>query len=409
MLDWGEKMESQESGPLRGLQILDLGNMIAGPMAGCLLGDFGADVVKVEHPITGDDLRNWPPMKDGRSLWWKVTARNKKLITLDLSKPRGQALLKRMLTHFDVVLENFRPRTMERWGLGYDELSKTNPRIIMVRVSGYGQTGPYAKRPGYGTIAEAMSGVPAFTGFPDKPPTFSAFALVDALAGLFAAHATMMAVYERDVRGSGKGQVVDVSLYESLFRLVDSQVIGFDQLGIVKQRNGNRMDEDSPRNAYRTADGEFIAISAGSQRIFSRLASAMGMPELSEDPRFSSNARRVENVEELDRIVAQWFQKLSLVEAMRRLEDSDVVAGPIYDIRRVFEDPHYAAREDIISVPDPDFGTVRMQGVVPKLSRTPGRVSQAGLDAGAHNIEFYRGVMGLTADEFEELRQLRVI
>lgn len=402
-------MESQGNGPLGGLRVLDLGNMIAAPTAGCLLGDFGAEVVKVEHPVMKDDLRNWPPMKDGRSLWWKVTARNKKLITLDLSKAEGQVLLKRLLVSFDVVLENFRPGTMERWGLGYEELSRINTRIIMVRVSGYGQTGPYARRPGYGTIAEAISGVPSFTGFPDKPPTFSAFALVDTLAGLFAAYATMIAVYERDVRGSGKGQVIDVSLYESLFRLVDSQVIGFDQLGIVKQRNGNRMDEDSPRNAYRTADGEYIAISAGSQRTFSRLASAIDMPDLSEDPRFSSTAQRIENAQVLDQIVAEWFRKLSLVEAMRKLEEADVVAGPVYDVRRIFEDKHYAAREDIISVPDPDFGNVRMQGVVPKFSRTPGRVSHPGLHPGAHNVEVYREMLGLTTDEYEEFQHLQVI
>jgi len=396
-------------GPIAGLRVLDLGTMIAGPITAAFLGDFGAEVVKVEHPELGDDLRNWPPMKAGRSLWWKVTARNKKLITLNLSTDRGRDLLRRLVPRFDVLIENFRPGTMERWGLAYDELAQTNPRLIMVRVSGYGQTGPYARRPGYATVAEAMSGVPSFTGFPDKPPTFSAFPMGDALTGLFAAYATMLAVYERDVRGSGRGQVVDASLYESFFRIVEAQVIGFDQLGIVKQRRGNRMDEDSPRNAYRTADGEHVAISVGSQRIFGRLARALGRPELAEDPRFGSLSRRVENGDLLDAMLAEWFQGLTLDEAMRRLEEADVVAGPVNDIRRIFADPHYAAREDIVEVPDPDFGSVRMQGVVPKLSRTPGRVRHAGLARGAHNEEIYRGVLGLGADELEELRRQRVI
>jgi succinyl-CoA---D-citramalate CoA-transferase len=389
--------------------VLDLGNMIAGPIAACFLGDFGAEVVKVEHPELGDDIRNWPPMKDGRSLWWKVIARNKKLITLNLSKPEGHDLLKGLLPGFDVVIENFRPGTMERWGLGYSEMERISPRIILVRVSGYGQTGPYALRPGYGTVAEAMSGVPSFTGFPDKPPTLSAFPLVDALTGLFAAYATMLAVYERDVHGSGRGQVIDASLYESLFRIVEAQVIGFDQLGIVKRRNGNRMDEDSPRNAYRTADDEYVAISIGSQRIFSRLAAALGRPELNDDPRFGSLSRRVEHGDVLDEMLAEWFQGLSLDEAMRRLEEADVVAGPVYDVRRIFADPHYAAREDIVAVPDPDFGTVRMQAVVPKFSRTPGRVVHPGLARGSHNDEIYRDLLGLSAEEIARLKQQQVI
>src|ERR1039457_6760953 len=228
-------------GPLTGLQVLELGNMIAAPTAGCLFGDFGARVVKVEHPVLGDDLRRWPPAKDDVPLWWKVTNRNKDLITLDLSKPAGQELCRRIVSRFDVLIENFRPGTLERWGLGYDVLSAINPRLILVRISGYGQTGPYSKRPGYGTVAEAMSGVPSFTGAPDGPPTLSAVPLVDSLAGMFAVQAAMMAIYERDVARSGRGQVIDVSLFESMFRLLDSQVIGYDQLGLIKQRMGNRM------------------------------------------------------------------------------------------------------------------------------------------------------------------------
>jgi crotonobetainyl-CoA:carnitine CoA-transferase CaiB-like acyl-CoA transferase len=396
-------------GPVAGLRVLDLGNMIAGPIAGCFLADFGAEVVKVEHPERGDDIRNWPPMKEGRSLWWKVIARNKKLITLNLSTLEGRDLLRRLLPRFDVVIENFRAGTLERWGLGYEELDRVNRRLILVRVSGYGQTGPYAQRPGYGTVAEAMSGVPSFTGFPDKPPGFSAFPLVDALTGLFAAYATMLAVYERDVRGSGRGQVVDASLYESLFRIVEAQVIGFDQLGVVKQRKGNRMDEDSPRNAYRTRDGEYVAVSIGSQRMFERLTRALGRPELNEDPRFGSLSQRVEHGDVLDELLTAWFAGQPLADAMRRLGEADVVAGPVYDVRRIFTDPQYAAREDIVEVPDPDFGSVRMQAVVPKLSRTPGRVVHPGLDRGAHNEEIYGRLLGLGAEDLARLREARAV
>lgn len=383
--------------------------MIAAPTAGEHLADFGASVVKVEHPAHGDDLRQWPPVKDDVPLWWKVTNRNKRLITLDLGKPAGQELLLRMIPDFDVVIENFRPGTMERWGLGYEVLAERNPRLIMVRISGYGQTGPYAGRPGYGTIAEAMSGVPAITGFADRPPTLSAFPLVDVLAGLNAVSGTLMAVYERDIAGSGRGQVVDVSLYESIFRLVDAQVIAYDQLGLVKQRNGNRMAEDSPRNIYATSDGSWIAISAGSQRTFSRLAAAIGRPELTSDPRFSDNGRRVENAEPLDEIMAAWFAAMPSAEVLDTLERHDVVAGAVYTVADIFADPHYEARNNIVSVPDDDLGSVRMQGVTPVMSRTPGAVEWPGGKKGEFNEEYFKDVLGIDKDEYDALVESRAI
>lgn len=389
--------------------MLDLGNMIAAPTAGCLFGDFGARVVKVEHPAQGDDLRRWPPSKDGVPLWWKVTNRNKELITLNLGTEQGQQVCRRMIGSFDIVLENFRPGTMERWNLGYEQLAAIHPGLIMVRISGYGQTGPSASRPGYGTVAEAMSGVPSFTGFPQTPPTLSAFPLVDSLAGMFAVQGALMAVYERDIVGSGKGQVIDVSLYESIFRLVDSQVIGYDQLGTVKQRQGNRLGEDSPRNAYRTADGEYVAISAGSQRTFARLAEVIGRPDLNEDPRFRSNEARCDNSDALDVIFSAWFAARTLDEAMRVLNVGDVVAGPVYDIRRIFSDPHYQAREDIVTVSDPDLGEIRMQAVVPKFSRTPGAVRWPGGRQGEKNEEFFIKQAGLSEDELADLRANGVI
>ena len=396
--------QTEGSGPLRGLRVLELGNMIAAPTAGCLLGDFGARVVKVEHPSLGDDLRRWPPSKDGVPLWWKVTNRNKELITLNLSRSAGQQVCMRMVPHFDIIIENFRPGTMERWNLGYEQLAAANPRIVLIRISGYGQSGPYSGRGGYGTVAEAMSGIPSFTGFPEAPPTLSAFPLVDSLAGMFAVQAALMAVYERDIAGSGKGQVIDVSLYESIFRLVDSQVIGYDQNQIVKRRQGNRMVEDSPRNAYKTADGEYVAISAGSQRTFSRLAEAIGMPGLNTDPRFVTNETRCNNADDLDDIVAAWFAARTLDEAMKALDLADAVAGPVYDIERIMHDPHYAAREDIVSVADPELGHIKMQAALPKFSRTPGTIRWPGGRMGEHNEKFFRGFLRMPADEFARLR-----
>ncbi len=395
--------------PLDGLTVIDAGTTIAGPMAASFLGDFGAEVIKIELPGRGDPTRQWAPKKDGVSLWWKVSGRNKKMITLNLSKPEGQELFKRLVLDADIVIENFRPGTLERWNVGYEDLMEVNPGIVMVRISGFGQDGPYSHRPGYGTIAEAMSGIPSFTGFPDKPPALSAFPMADAVAGLFGAMGAMFAIYHRDVKGTGEGQYVDVSLYEPLFRLVESFVIAFDQLGFVKQRRGNRMEESSPRNAYETSDKAWVAISASSQRTFERLAHAIGQPNLPDDPRFADNPSRVKNAAELDAIIADWFQQLCLDDAMAILEQKDVVAGPVYDIRRIFQDPHYEAREDIIDVEDPELGTIRMQNVFPKMSKTPGKVMFAGLTLGEHNQEVYAERLGLSREEIERLEAEGII
>jgi crotonobetainyl-CoA:carnitine CoA-transferase CaiB-like acyl-CoA transferase len=395
--------------PLDGLTVIDAGTTIAGPMAASFLGDFGADVIKIELPGRGDPTRQWAPRKDGVSLWWKVSGRNKKMITLNLGKPEGQKLLKRLISDADIIIENFRCGTMERWNVGYQDLVKVNPGIVMVRITGYGQDGPYSHRPGYGTIAEAMSGIPSFTGFPDKPPTLSAFPLADAVAALFGAMGAMFAIYHRDVRGTGEGQYIDVSLYQPLFRLVESFVIAYDQLGFVKQRRGNRMEESSPRNAYETSDEEWVAISASSQQTFERLAQAIGRPDLPHDPRFLDNPSRVSNAAQLDDIIASWFQQFCLEDAMAILEQNDVVAGPVYDIRRILDDPHYEAREDIVEVEDAELGTVRMQNVIPKMSKTPGRVEFAGLRLGEHNHEIYSERLGLSGEEIDRLREEGVI
>ena len=398
----------RHKGPVSGLRVLDAGNMIAGPLAATQLADFGADVIKIELPEVGDSMRHWAPMKDDRSLWWKVIGRNKRLITLALSKPRGQELFRQLVRDSDIVIENFRPGTFERWGLGFNELVKINPRLVMVRVSGFGQTGPYAKRGGYGTIAEAFSGVPSFTGFPDRPPTLPGFPLADSVAATFSAMAAMFAIYNRD-HGDGKGQEIDVSLYEPLFRLVESQVIGFDQLGIVKQRQGNRLSEDSPRNTYQTRDGRWIGISASSQRTFERLAEAMGLPQLISDPRFVSNASRCEHDVALDAIIAAWFVERDCDEVMALFERAEVVAGPVVDIRDIVQDPHYQARGNIVAVPDDDFGTVRMQGVVPRFLGTPGEVRHAGRGLGADNKSVFSELLGLSDAELETLHAKGIV
>lgn len=397
-------------GPLKGLRVIDAGQMIAAPLCCTLLADFGADVLKIEHPVQGDAMRTRPPEKDGRSLWWKVIARNKRTITLNLSKPEGQALLKRLVPTADILVENYRPGTFERWGLGYEELAKINPGLVLVRVSGYGQTGPYSQRGGYGTIAEAFSGIPSFTGFPDKPPTLtSSFAQADSVAATFAAMAAMFAIYERDQGGSGKGQVVDVSLYEPLFRLAEAQTIAYDQLKLVRRRMGNRSSTDSPRNAYETRDGRYVTISASTQKSFDRLVAAMGLTHLSTDERFTDAFLRQRNADALDEIMAKWFRAHDLAEAMRVMEEGEVVAGPIYTIEDIFQDPQYRARESIVPVPDPDFGELRMQGAIPRLTRTPGKVRHAGRGQGEDNEEIYLGELGLSRDEYERLKAQKII
>jgi crotonobetainyl-CoA:carnitine CoA-transferase CaiB-like acyl-CoA transferase len=403
-----DQAPSPRAGPLAGLRVIDAGTMIAGPLAATQLADFGADVIKVEMPGVGDSMRHWTPMKDGRSLWWKVIGRNKRLVTLTLSKPRGQELFRELAKGADIIIENYRPGTFERWGLGYADLAKVNPGLVMVRVSGFGQTGPYATRGGYGTIAEAFSGIPSFTGFPDRPPTLPGFPMADSVASTFAAMSAMFAIYHRD-NGGGKGQEIDVSLYEPLFRLVESQVIGFDQLGIVKQRQGNRLAEDSPRNTYETRDGRWIGISASSQRTFERLARAMDMPELLADPRFADNASRCTHDVALDTAIAAWFRSRDCDAIMANFEKAEVVAGPVLDIRDIFQDPHYLARQNIVSVPDGDFGSVRMQGVTPKFARTPGAVRHSGGALGADNRAIFIGELGLDEAEFATLQAEGVI
>jgi crotonobetainyl-CoA:carnitine CoA-transferase CaiB-like acyl-CoA transferase len=388
--------------PLEGLRVIDAGTTIAGPFAATLLADYGADVVSIEKPGDGDPVRRWPPYKEGESLWWKVSARNKRLVTLDMRRPAGRELFLRLVSVSDAVIENYRPGTFARWGLSYTDMAEARPGIVVVRVTGYGQSGPYAKRPGYGTIAEAMSGIPSFTGFGDRPPTMTAYPFADMTAGLFAVIGLLAAIYSRDRNEVGCGEV-DVSLYESCFRLAESQVVGFDQAGIVKSRIGNRIAEDSPRNTYKTSDGAWIAISASSDQTFHRLAAAMDQAGLSQDARFSTNLARIENNDALDEIIGAWIGARSSEDVMSTFEAYDVVAGKIYTIEDIFSDPHYAARGDIVAVEDPQLGEIRMGSVTPRFTGAPNDIRWPGAALGQHNDEVYGGLLGLSAERLEEL------
>ena len=401
-----------------GLKVLDLSTIVAGSTASSLLADFGAEVVKVERPGIGDPLRNWGPFVNGVSLWWKVHSRNKKSITLDLGRDQGQELLKRLAAQTDLLIEGFRPGVMERWGLGPDDLHAVNPGLVMVRFSGFGQTGPYKDRPGFGTVAECMSGYVAMAGFPDSPPLLPPVPLADEVSGVFGAMAAMMALYHRDVPpsdddGNGPhrraGQVIDMSLFEPLFRLCIPNVTMFDLLGISRERVGNDFPDAAPRSLYRTADSRWLGLSATSQNTFESLVRAMGLPHLVQDSRFKDNAARLQKVESLNQELQDWLGRRPLTEIMDQLVPAGGVVGPVYDAAQIMEDPHYQARENILEIDDPELGHTKMLGVVPKFSETPGSVEHAGPTLGEHNVQIYGSWLGLSDRDLEALEEQGVI
>ena len=394
-------------GPLAGLKVLDLSIIGAGGTASSLMADFGAEVVKVERPGTGDPLRNWGPFANGVSLWWKVHSRNKKSITLNLATPEGQDILKRLAVEADVLIEGFRPGAMEKWGLGPDDLQKVNPKLVMLRFSGFGQTGPYKDRPGFGTIAECMSGYISMTGFPDTAPNLPPIPLADEIAGVFGAMSGMMALYHRDASGNpdAKGQVVDVSLFEPLFRLCIPHITMFDMLGINRERVGNDFPDAAPRNLYKTGDDRWLGLSATSQSTFEGLAKAMGMPELIDRPEYKDNAARLENRDALNVEIDGWLGQRDLKETMDQLIPAGGVVGPVYDAAQIMDDPHYQAREDIIDIDDPQLGKTKMLGVVPKFSETPGSVEHAGPTVGEHNGHIYGSWLHLDEAELADLAE----
>ena len=394
-------------GPLSGLRVLDLSIIVAGGTASSLLADFGAEVVKIERPGTGDPLRNWGPFANGVSLWWKVHSRNKKSITLNLGVPEGQNLLKELAAKTDILIEGFRPGAMERWGLGPDDLQAVNPKLVMLRYSGFGQSGPYKDRPGFGTIAECMSGFVGMTGFQDTPPVLPPIPLADEIAGVFGAMAGMMALYHRDasINSSAKGQVVDVSLFEPLFRLCIPHITMFDMLGINRERVGNDFPDAAPRSLYKTADNQWLGLSATSQSTFEGLAKAMGMEDLLERTEFKDNAARLENRESLNDELNRWLGQRNLKETMEQLIPAGGVVGPVYDAAQIMEDPHFHSRQDIIDIDDPELGQTKMLGVVPKFSETPGAVEHAGPKVGEHNRHIYSSWLGLDEEKLTELNR----
>ena len=394
-------------GPLSGLRVLDLSIIVAGGTASSLLADFGAEVVKIERPGTGDPLRNWGPFANGVSLWWKVHSRNKKSITLNLGVPEGQNLLKELAAKTDILIEGFRPGAMERWGLGPDDLQAVNPKLVMLRYSGFGQSGPYKDRPGFGTIAECMSGFVGMTGFQDTPPVLPPIPLADEIAGVFGAMAGMMALYHRDasINSSAKGQVVDVSLFEPLFRLCIPHITMFDMLGINRERVGNDFPDAAPRSLYKTADNQWLGLSATSQSTFEGLAKAMGMEELLERTECKDNAARLENRESLNYELNRWLGQRNLKETMDQLIPAGGVVGPVYDAAQIMEDPHFHSRQDIIDIDDPELGQTKMLGVVPKFSETPGAVEHAGPKVGEHNRHIYSSWLGLDEEKLTELNR----
>lgn len=395
--------------PLEGLRVLDVGTRIAAPFAATLLADFGAEVVKVELPGQGDFLRTIGPFENGYSLFWAVEGRNRKSITLDLRKPRGQELFKRLVPLADAIVENFQPGTLESWGLGYDVLEKLNPKIVLTRTTVYGQDGPYRDRPGLDRNGIAHGGLLYLTGYPDRPPVRPGVVISDYVTGIFNALAIMIALYERDAAGSGRGQWVDLSLYESIFRLLEHTVAAYDRLGIVRDREGNRLKNSAPLDNWETRDGKYVCIIAAGDALFPRLAKAIGREDLLRDPRFRTLADRARHGDELNEVVAAWCRERTAAEIEEVLVAAQVPVCQAYSIRDIFEDPHYRARGDIVEVEDPVLGAVKMQAVYPRFSRTPGSVPHGAPRLGAHNEEIYGRLLGLSASEIDALRREKVI
>jgi formyl-CoA transferase len=398
---------STKPGPLSGLRVVELGTLLAGPFCGQLLGDFGAEVIKVEPPGQGDPMRVWGREKaGGKSLWWPVVGRNKKAITLDLRQPEGQELLKDLVAQSDFLLENFRPGTMEKWGLGWAELSAVNPRLIMIRVSGFGQTGPYSRQAGFGAIGEAMGGLRYVVGDPSTPPSRMGISIGDSLAATFACIGALSALHHRE--RTGRGQVVDSAIYEAVLNMMESLVTEYDKVGYIRERTGAILPNVAPSNVYRTRDG-MVLIAANQDTVFTRLAEAMGEPGLATDPRYSSHGARGAHQAELDAHVDAWTRTLDTREVLALMDRHGVPAGLIYRAPEMLEDPHFAAREAIVTVPHPDFGELRMQNVAPKLSETPGSVRSPSPALGEHNDEVFRGLLGLDPARYEDLKSRKVV
>ena len=393
---------------LSGIRVVDAATLAAGPLVATWLAEFGAEVIKIEQPRGGDPLRQWGAQKDGVGLMWKSLGRNKKSATLDLRQEAGRDLLRELVSHSDVLIVNLRPSTLNRWELDYSRLEADNPGLVMLHVSGFGAGGPKSDRPGFGTLGEAMSGFAHITGHPDGPPTLPSFMLGDGVAALTATYAVMMALYHRDVHGGG-GQHIDINLIEPLARLIEQPVLTYDQLGTVAGRTGNRWDISAPRNAYRTKDGYWLAMSGSAPTIAMRALRAVGRADLTEDPRFAEAQQRLANAAEIDRVMAEWIGERTLDTVMDVFDQEQVAAAPIYDAEQLLADPQMQARGVYAAHPDPDLGSMRIQGPVPRFSGTPGRVEHLGPALGEHNDEIYLDLLGLDADRYARMQADGVI
>jgi crotonobetainyl-CoA:carnitine CoA-transferase CaiB-like acyl-CoA transferase len=386
--------------PLAGTRVLDLSNFLAGPLASMFLADFGAEVVKVERPDAGDELRKWGENKNGVGLYYKVVNRGKRSVTLDLRTPFGVDAVKRLVKSMDVVVESYRPGTLERWGLGYNTLSAVNPGIVMLRISGFGQTGPYSPRPGFGTLAEAYAGYAYISGYADSAPLLPGFGLADATTGLMGAYLTSAALHEK--RRSGRGQQIDLAIYETLLTLLGPQVVNFDQLGIVQERNGSRLPFTAPRNTYRTRDDRWVSIAGSAQSTFERICAALEVPHLTRDPRFADNRCRLAHAKALDEALQAAIGTIDFADLFERFMANDATVAPVNSVAQLFADDHIAARENIIAIEDQELGgRLRMQNVVGKLSRTPGGIRGAGPVLGEHNRQILIGELGYSESDLK--------
>lgn len=395
-------------GPLAGVRVIEMGTLLAGPFCGQLLGDFGAEVIKIEPPGQGDPMRDWGREKShGMSLWWPVVARNKKSVTLNLREAEGQAIARSLIGKADFLLENFRPGTMEKWGLGYEQLRQTQPGLIMVRVSGFGQTGTYAKRAGFGAVGEAMGGLRYVCGDPSTPPSRMGISIGDSLAATFACIGALAALHHREK--TGQGQVVDSAIYEAVLNMMESLVTEYDKAGYIRERTGAILPNVAPSNVYPTSDSQFILIAANQDTVFKRLAEAMGRPELATDPRYASHSSRGANQKELDDLIGAWTRTITAERLEALMEEFGIPSGKIYRTPEMLADAHFQARQAIISVAHPRFGQLKMQNVAPKLSATPGTVRSPAPELGEHNREVYGGLLGYSDARMADLHSAGII
>lgn len=401
-------VDSTKEGPLSDLRVLEMGQLLAGPFCGQLLADFGAEVIKFEQPGVGDPMRQWGREKPhGKSLWWPVVGRNKKSVTLNLRTPEGQEIVRELVKTADVLIENFRPGTMERWNLGYEELKAINPRLIMVRVTGYGQTGPYAPRAGYGAIGEAMGGLRYVVGDPSTQPSRMGISIGDELAAMHACMGALMAIHARE--RTGHGQVVDSAIYEAVLNMMESLVTEYDVAGYIRERTGAILPNVSPSNVFDTADDKLLLIAANQDTVFKRLAEVMDRPELAEDDRYATHAARGVNMTELDNMINEWTKTVPLKELEQLLNDNGVPCGLIYRAADMLEDEHFKARNAIVDVKHPEFGSMKMQNVAPRLSDTPGSIKHAGPELGEHNDYVFNDLLKLSAKQQEDYRERGIV